>query len=150
MTDEEKAAGAVSFLTYVKYMETCGGATFCGLVFLLFIVTEFLLVSPSLWLSFWSVKRFELEPKTYLLLYVAFVAASALCSPLRNASAYAVLRIGSWRLHSQLLRSVAVAPMSFFDTTPLGRVMNRFSKDMSTIDSNLQSSVIFFLQSILS
>ncbi|RNF23457.1 ATP-binding cassette protein subfamily C, member 1 [Trypanosoma cruzi] len=150
MTDEEKAVGAVSLLTYVKYMETCGGATLCGLVFLLFIVTEFLLVSPSLWLSFWSVKRFELEPKTYLLLYVAFVAASALCSPLRNASAYAVLRIGSWRLHSQLLRSVAVAPMSFFDTTPLGRVMNRFSKDMSTIDSNLQSSVIFFLQSILS
>lgn len=150
ITDEEKATGAVSWSTYMQYAEACGGHVVCGLVLLLFFLTEFVVVSPSLWLSFWSVKKFDLSPNTYLLVYIGVVAASALSSPLRNLSAYAVLRAGSWNLHRRLLRSLAVAPVAFFDTTPLGRVLNRFSKDMGSIDGDLQGSMIFFVQSVLS
>ena len=37
---------------------------------------------------------------------------------------------GSSRLHGQMLQSVMRCPMSFFDTTPAGKIINRFSKDM--------------------
>jgi ABC-type multidrug transport system fused ATPase/permease subunit len=48
--------------------------------------------------------------------------------------------------HRELLASVLAAPIGWFDTTPLGRIMNRFSNDVSTIDNDVPLSlVVFFL-----
>ncbi|KAJ2137532.1 hypothetical protein IW136_003475 [Coemansia sp. RSA 678] len=44
-------------------------------------------------------------------------------------------------LHERLLHTVLRAPVRFFDTTPVGRLINRFSKDMETIDQSLSSSL---------
>ena len=42
------------------------------------------------------------------------------------------------------------APMSFFDTTPVGRIINRFSQDMYTIDSQLMTALRSYISTILS
>ncbi|XP_054157358.1 ATP-binding cassette sub-family C member 3-like [Oppia nitens] len=41
----------------------------------------------------------------------------------------------SKRMHKKLLSAIIWSPMSFFDTTPLGRIINRFSKDIDTLDN---------------
>jgi len=50
-------------------------------------------------------------------------------------------------LHRRAITSVMHAPMSFFETTPLGRIMNRFSKDIDTIDNTVSDSLEMFLLS---
>merc|ERR1711871_970606 len=49
-------------------------------------------------------------------------------------------------LFMETLRTVLLAPMSFFDTTPLGRIMNRFSKEIYTVDNNIPGTLNAFLQ----
>lgn len=41
------------------------------------------------------------------------------------------------RIHSEAFDKVIYAPLSFFDTNPLGRILNRFSKDVDALDNNL-------------
>jgi ABC-type multidrug transport system fused ATPase/permease subunit len=43
----------------------------------------------------------------------------------------------SWRLHDRLLKAIMRAKFKFFDSTPLGQLMNRFSKDIEAIDQEV-------------
>ena len=53
--------------------------------------------------------------------------------------------IASQLIHKRLLVNILRLPMSFFDTTPSGRILNRFSKDIYTIDELIPRSVNFFV-----
>lgn len=43
----------------------------------------------------------------------------------------------SFSLHNSVLLAVLRAPLAFFDTTPMGRILNRFSRDIDTVDNAL-------------
>merc|ERR1719342_654944 len=47
----------------------------------------------------------------------------------------------SRRLHKKMLTRVMMSPMSFFDTTPLGRIVNRFAKDVDVCDATLPGNI---------
>ena len=52
-------------------------------------------------------------------------------------------------MFEELLEVILRAPMAFFDTTPVGRIMNRFSKDLYTIDEDLVSSLRSYLTTVM-
>lgn len=109
--------------------------------------SEGLSVGSNFWLARWSeVTNSTPEVRDlYLGVYGAFGASKAVTSLLTSViGALAVLN-GSRLLHRRMLERVLHAPMSFFDTTPLGRIVNRFSKDINIIDEILPRTFNFFL-----
>ena len=67
---------------------------------------------------------------------------SALASLTIGARAI-VLTLASLRasryVHDQAIKAVIAAPMSFFDTTPLGRILNRFSIDLQKVGRTMST-----------
>ncbi|KAJ3027867.1 UNVERIFIED_CONTAM: hypothetical protein HDU68_002956, partial [Siphonaria sp. JEL0065] len=57
--------------------------------------------------------------------------------------------LGSRALHAKLADAVFGAPMRFFEKTPVGRLLNRFTKDMSTIDNECMDSLDSFFRLII-
>ena len=53
-------------------------------------------------------------------------------------------------LHAAMLSNIMRSPMSFFDTTPSGRIVNRFSSDVAVVDNNLPQTLRMAMTQILS
>lgn len=56
----------------------------------------------------------------------------------------------SRHLHLDLLRNVLRSPMSFFERTPSGNLVNRFSKELDTVDSMIPQVIKMFMGSLFS
>jgi ABC-type multidrug transport system fused ATPase/permease subunit len=59
-------------------------------------------------------------------------------------------QVSSRTYHEALVRGILRAPMGFFDITPLGRVVNRFSKDISVLDDRLPATLYMWLSTLCS
>lgn len=81
----------------------------------------------------------------YLGIYVLITSVNILVSTSRFAVMYFGVLRASKSLYQELLRRVLRAPLRFFDTTPIGRILNRFAKDVETIDSTIPNDLINFI-----
>ena len=77
----------------------------------------------------------------YLKIYVAFSFSVMFANVLRNIAAVWGSYRASKKMHARLLDHVLLLPMAFFDSQPLGRLLNRFTKDTEAVDVELQHLV---------
>ncbi|KRJ97656.1 multidrug resistance-associated protein 1 isoform X10 [Drosophila yakuba] len=137
---EKSQTGGVEFAVYKHYIKSVGIFLSVATLVLNFVFQAFQ-IGSNLWLTKWAndekVANDTGLRDMYLGVYGAFgfgqVTAYFFCS--------LTLALGciycSKLLHETLLSYVFRWPMELFDTTPLGRVVNRFSKDVDTIDNVL-------------
>lgn len=81
----------------------------------------------------------------YLAIYCLITMVNIVVGTSRFALLYWGALGANKLLYAQLLHRVFRAPLRFFDTTPIGRILNRFSKDFETIDSNIPNDFMNFV-----
>ncbi|CAB4387955.1 uncharacterized protein OCT59_001987 [Rhizophagus irregularis] len=149
--EEARFQGKVQLGVYYFYFKSSGGIILWFILIILFIIIRLLTVGETYWLKVWSVwseGNNEDNPALakYIPIYALIALASAVFTIIRMAWQFFLVSLkGSRTLFSKLLNAILRAPLSFFDTAPLGRVMNRFSKDLGMVDQGLVTVITSFL-----
>uniref|UniRef100_A0A669PUM0 ATP binding cassette subfamily C member 2 n=1 Tax=Phasianus colchicus TaxID=9054 RepID=A0A669PUM0_PHACC len=139
----------VKFSMYLRYLRAVGlGFSFC--VAMSYVADYVAYVGTNLWLSAWTDDAERYQNETYPVqqrdLRIGVFGALGvsqgeslflfLATILSSHGAMRASRI----VHEQLLSNILRVPMSFFDTTPTGRIVNRFAKDIFTVDETIPMS----------
>ncbi|ORZ17222.1 multi drug resistance-associated protein MRP [Absidia repens] len=144
ITVEESAKGSVDSDVYKQYAKSCS-AIGVAVVIIFLILAQITQVGANLWLKEWSNSNQQNQNNNnvwwYLGIYAVIGWSSTIFQVIQTLALWVTCAIRSAKvLHSEMLDSVIRSPMSFFDTTPLGRILNRFSKDQHTVDEVLPRS----------
>nr|NP_995691.1 Multidrug-Resistance like protein 1, isoform K [Drosophila melanogaster]AAS64695.1 Multidrug-Resistance like protein 1, isoform K [Drosophila melanogaster] len=137
---EKSQTGGVEFAVYKHYIKSVGIFLSVATLVLNFVFQAFQ-IGSNLWLTQWANDQNVANDTglrdMYLGVYGAFgfgqVTSYFFCSLTLALGCIFCSKV----LHETLLSYVFRWPMELFDTTPLGRVVNRFSKDVDTIDNVL-------------
>ncbi|XP_054566312.1 ATP-binding cassette sub-family C member 12 isoform X2 [Eptesicus fuscus] len=160
--------GAVTWRTYHTYIKAAG-----GYLLSLFTVTLFLLMIGSTafsnwWLGFWLDKASEMTcgPQSskgpceigavladtghgvYQWVYAGSMVSVLAFGITKGFTFTKTTLMASSLLHDRVFDKISQSPMSFFDMTPSGRLMNQFSKDMDELDVRLPFHTESFLQQV--
>ncbi|MGZ3690618.1 MAG: ABC transporter transmembrane domain-containing protein, partial [Pseudobdellovibrio sp.] len=142
--DEDRAIGAVENSVYYSYLKALGGKPPKQKfrIVLLFLAAIAVVSSPLLqkvWLS-QSSKLVNLTPVQIILVYGLLGLLTMTVIFVCN-SFWARRGIEAGKaFHDQMLTSILSAPIRFFDSTPVGRILQRFSRDVESVDIYLQWS----------
>lgn len=146
--EEERVRGRVSMSVYFSYM----AAAYKGLLIPLIIVAQalfqFLQIASNWWMA-WANPQTEgdqpkVSPMVLLVVYMAFAFGSSWFVFVRAVLVATFGLAAAQKLFLNMLRSVFRAPMSFFDSTPAGRILNRVSCLIS-LEKHMQLEIFFLL-----
>lgn len=107
------------------------------LVFLIMCFSQFVYQACIYWVSYWS-KQTNQELRYYGEIMGIIVLISYFSTALRAFIFINLVLKSNVSLHKTALESVAGTSSSFFDTNPIGRIVNRFYKDIGVVDGPLQ------------
>ncbi|KAL0104452.1 hypothetical protein PUN28_017289 [Cardiocondyla obscurior] len=156
---EKAETGSVKWKVYSHYLKSIGWFLSISTIVMNAVFQSFS-IGSSVWLSVWSNDNHTVVNDTldtakrdmYLGVYGALGFGQAIFVVLSQTALVIGCLWSSKVLHSELLFSVLRSPLGFFDTTPSGRILNRFGKDIDVIDNVLPPSIrawLFCLASVI-
>jgi ABC-type multidrug transport system fused ATPase/permease subunit len=141
----------ISYLLQVRFSVFYAYAKATGLIISFLIIffllaSEGSLVSSKIWLARWSTDNVTTDAQRdrYLYVYAAFGFSQSFFTLISALLLAYGANVASNVLHDHLIVNIMHSPMSFFESTPIGRIVNRFSKDMYVIDDTVPRSLMSF------
>uniref|UniRef100_A0A7N8YRJ2 ATP-binding cassette, sub-family C (CFTR/MRP), member 10 n=1 Tax=Mastacembelus armatus TaxID=205130 RepID=A0A7N8YRJ2_9TELE len=154
--EEQKQVGGLAWTVYQTYWVAVGGVLATSVLMslllmqasknvykldyspvLTLIIHIYLLRSPLSSVQTFASNNTNSDVRFYLTVYGSIAAANTVFTALRAfLFAYGAI-CAATTIHNRLLDRVLKATVTFFDTTPLGRILNRFSSDLYSVDDSL-------------
>ncbi|XP_027864047.1 multidrug resistance-associated protein 5 [Xiphophorus couchianus] len=167
MKAEEKGSGAVAWSVYGAYIKAAGGPLVFIINIVFFLSTTGSIAFSNWWLSHWirqgsgntslisanettESNSMRLNPhiQYYSTVYVVSMGAALFLKTVRGLVFVKCTMKAASALHDKLFHRLLLSPMRFFDTTPLGRILTRFSRDMDEVDVRLTMQAEMLLQNL--
>ena len=158
MTKEEREHGVAAIGIWVLWFKYAGGILFVCVQIVLMTLDRGAYVSIDWWLATWTTAadqeitvfgiKFPSQidsQRPFIIVYSSLVSGTLIF--LTSRSQWAVFGgiRACERVFSTMTRRVLHAPMSYFDTTPLGRILNRFTYDVEQVDITLSQYMSIFI-----
>ncbi|KAI0272641.1 hypothetical protein BC834DRAFT_840866 [Gloeopeniophorella convolvens] len=147
LSEEQSAQGRVKPQVYWRYVEA---ASRVGFAFL-----SALQIAGTFALKYWSEGNRASGENNSALRYLWAYGVLALSATLLNGIASILILVlcslrSSKHLHDSMLNSVIRAPLTFFELTPSGRILNLFTKDTNVVDQVLARTIQFMIRTLCS
>ncbi|CAI6361980.1 unnamed protein product [Macrosiphum euphorbiae] len=158
---ETRSFGNSGFSNYSSYFAAGGHKCKIILFLLICILTQILSSSGDIWITYWvnleehvfrpvihlgqennstptdTLIQWIVDRQTCIIVFTVITISVIITTLIRSAFFVSVCTTSSTNLHNRMLGSIIRATMYFFNKNPSGRILNRFSKDMGSIDEML-------------
>ncbi|XP_012276632.1 multidrug resistance-associated protein 5 isoform X2 [Orussus abietinus] len=169
-TAEKTGHGDIKTRAYRAYIRAAGGYWIVVLVVFAFFLNVGSTVFSSWWLAIWlnakggnytreggngTVMEHSRSLKDnpdfefYYTIYGASIGVILLTSFIRGFAITRTAIKASTTLHNAVLKKIIAAPMRFFETTPVGRIQNMFSRDIDEVDNRLPFTLETIIQNVI-
>ncbi|XP_011636993.1 multidrug resistance-associated protein 1 isoform X2 [Pogonomyrmex barbatus] len=145
---EKAETGSVKWKVYSHYLKSIGWFLSISTIVMNAVFQSFS-IGSSVWLSVWSNDNQTVVNGTvdtakrdmYLGVYGALGFGQAMASFFCDLAPQLGCWLAARQMHIMMLRAVMRAPLTFFDTTPIGRIISRFAKDVDVLDTSLPPQI---------
>ncbi|KAG8735437.1 hypothetical protein FRC11_003273, partial [Ceratobasidium sp. 423] len=145
MKAEKRTTGSVEWSVYGKYVAFGLPWITIPIVLVSILIAQGCFAVNNYWLVWWQNNSFNQSSRIYMIGYAALGLGYAAFALVMGIALGYLSYESSKHLHKQALNQVFHAPMSLFDTTPLGRILGVFGKDVDTIDNLLSDSIRMYI-----
>ncbi|RVE75296.1 hypothetical protein OJAV_G00015460 [Oryzias javanicus] len=164
--EESRGQGTIGTKLYMKYLQAGANMAVLLFVMLVNVLAQVSYIMQDWWLAFWAAEQEKLDNKNssipigqnvtekldlnlYLGVYAGLTASTIVFGFMRNLLLFNILVRSAQALHNRMFNSILRTPVRFFDINPIGRVLNRFSKDIGQLDSLMPLTFVDFIQVFL-
>lgn len=151
ITEETVETGTIGWPVYFHYIKSIG-ITLSVITVILDACSWGLACGNNFWLSEWTNDPQSSKPERrnmYLGVYGGLNGVQSIVMFMAYLVSMLAFISASKTLHADMLQRVLRAPMSFFDVTPIGRIINRFSHDIDTVDTTIPMTAIMLMDLVL-
>ena len=132
--EEEREKGKVGFSVYWKYLTTAYGGALVPFILLAQVLFQILQIGSNYWMAWATPVSQDVKPtvasSTLMIVYVGLAIGSSFCILVRSILLGTTGYKTATELFNKMHYCIFRAPMSFFDATPTGRILNRVSGKM--------------------